>query len=334
MLGPMNGICGYRALMACALGLAFVGDAAGQCIDAPELAAYQTATPADFAMGPTRSDRLGRVVAPISVNGQGPFRFIVDTGANRSVLSQGLADRLGLTPSGSGEVHSVHGVMTAPLVDVASLRYGELSLNSTQLPMLQGAVLAGQQGILGVDGMRGRRLRMDFERNCIEIVASREARRLRGWAAIPGELRFGHLVVVRGSISGVRVQMLLDTGSDSSLANIALREALNARFRRNRGYEEATIAHSAGQTVVLNDAIRISRMMMGELEVRNVIAYVGNFHIFQLWQLTNEPALLIGMDVLSQARGFAIDYERGVVYLHIREVGIRSAANGMGRVRD
>ncbi len=298
---------------------ASLGAAAAQCVDAPDLAAYQTATPLDFAMGPTRSDRIGRVVAPISVNGQGPFRFIVDTGANRSVLSQALAEQLGLVPEGSGEVHSVHGVSTAPLVSVDSLRYGQLSLGGAAMPMLQGAVLAGEHGVLGVDGMRGRRLRMDFERNCIEIVPAREARRLRGWATIRGELRFGHLVVVRGAINGVRVHLLVDTGSDTSLANNALRDALNARVREGQGRVDFTVAYTAGDRVILNRAMLVQRLMIGELEVRNVTAYVGDFHIFNLWGLQNEPTLLIGMDVLSQARGLAIDYERGIVYLHTRD---------------
>lgn len=299
--------------------LAFAGHAGAECVDAPDLAPYQTATPADFAVGVTRSDRIGRVVAPISVNGQGPFRFIVDTGANRSVLSQDLADRLGLMSSGTGEVHSVHGVTTAPLVDVVSLQYRGLALSSARLPTLGGAVLAGEQGLLGVDGMHGRRLRLDFERNCIEIVASRNASRLRGWTMIRGQLRFGHLVVVRGYISGVRVNMLLDSGSDSSLANPALREALNARLRRNRGRLESVISNTAGESVVLDDAILIRSMRMGDLEVENVTAYVGDFHIFRLWNLAGEPTLLLGMDVLSQARGLAIDYQRRAVYLQLRE---------------
>jgi predicted aspartyl protease len=308
-------------LLAIVLGgvwLAAAAPAAAECVDAPDLAAYQAATPADFALGPTRSDRLGRVVAPVSINGQGPFRFIVDTGANRSAMSEALVSQLGLTPSGFGDVHSVHGVSTAPLVEVSSLRYGELSLGSAALPMLQGAVLAGEQGLLGVDGMRGRRLRMDFDRNCIEIMPAREARRLRGWAAIRGHLRFGHLVVVPGSINGLRVHLLLDTGSDSTLANNALRDALNARTR-NRARFDYAIAHTAGEPVILERAMFIPRMTLGELEVRNITAYVGDFHIFQLWDLIQEPTLLIGMDVLAQSRGLAIDYERGTVYLHVRD---------------
>jgi predicted aspartyl protease len=320
MLAPaMDQVGRLLAIILGAAWLAAAEPAVAECIDAPDLAAYQTATPADFALGPTRSDRLGRVVAPVSVNGQGPFRFIVDTGANRSAVSHALAAQLGLTPNGVGEVHSVHGVSPAPLVDVNSLNYGELSLGGAPLPMLQGAVLAGEAGLLGVDGMRGRRLRMDFERNCIEIMPSREARRLRGWAAIRGELRFGHLVVVQGSINGVRVHLLLDTGSDSTLANNALRNALNARVRNTHVRIDFAIGQSPSQPVILDRAIFVPRMVVGELHVRNVTAYVGDFHIFRIWELVDEPALLIGMDVLSQARGLAIDYERGIVYLHVRD---------------
>jgi len=307
-------------LLAIVMGAAWLAatPAGAECVDAPDLAAYQSMTPTDFMVGATREDRNGRVVAPISVNGQGPFRFIVDTGANRSVVSQALAERLGLTPSGAGDVHSVHGVSTAPLVDVDSLTYGRLALGGAAMPMLQSQVLAGEHGLLGVDGMRGRRLRMDFERNCIEIIPSSEARRLRGWATIRGELRFGHLVVVRGSINGVRVNLLLDTGSDSTLANTALRDALNARVRDGRAVD-FVVAYTAGERVVLDRAMFVPRMMMGELEIRNITAFVGDFHIFQLWDLVDEPSMLVGMDVLSQARGLAIDYERSTVSLHIRD---------------
>jgi predicted aspartyl protease len=293
---------------------------AAECLDAPDLAAYRDALPQDFALGPTRSDRLGRVVAPVHVNGQGPFRFIVDTGANRSVLSQGLAERLGLVATGAGDVHSVHGVVSAPLTQVQSLQYGALALGTAAMPVLQGPMLAGEQGLLGVDGMRGRRLRMDFERNCIEIIPSRGAPRLRGWVRVQGRLRFGHLVVVRGSVDNVRTNLLIDTGSDTSLANVALRDALGARARRRSN--NRTIAYTAGEPVFLNDSIFLPRLRFGELDVRNIRAYVGDFHIFQLWNLTEEPTLLVGMDLLSQSRGMAIDYASGNVYFRTHEAPV------------
>ncbi|MBL8545806.1 MAG: aspartyl protease family protein [Hyphomonadaceae bacterium] len=299
--------------------LLFPLSAMAECLPSPELAAYQTASPEDFAMGPTRSDRLGRVVAPVMVNGQGPFRFIVDTGANRSVLSQALADSLGLLPEGTGEVHSVHGVVTAPMTRVNSLQYGNLSLNAQSLPVLHGPMFAGEGGLLGVDGMRGRRLKLDFVRNCIEIIPSRGASRLRGWVRIEGRLRFGHLVVVRGTINGIDTNLLIDTGSDTSLANNALREAIGARIRNRTVGPLGSIAYTAGDPIFLNDSIFMPRMYFGGLEVRNIRAYVGDFHIFELWGLNDEPTLLVGMDLLSQSRGIAIDYATAVVFFRTRE---------------
>ena len=70
------------------------------------------------ATGATSRDGSGRAVALIHINGQGPFRFIIDTGANRSVVSEALATRLGLAHAGVGLVHSVDGAEPARLVNV------------------------------------------------------------------------------------------------------------------------------------------------------------------------------------------------------------------------
>src|SRR5262249_55504949 len=95
----------------CAAWFVLQGQAFAECVAPPppapeDVVAVTTvgAAPDDETVnGATRAGGGGRVVAPISVNGQGPFRFIVDTGANRSVLSQALSDQLGLTVHGSGE---------------------------------------------------------------------------------------------------------------------------------------------------------------------------------------------------------------------------------------
>lgn len=311
---------GLIAAMALVAWRVLAGSAAAECIEAPDLSNFRDATFEDYAAGPAAADRIGRVVAPVSVNGQGPFRFILDTGANRSVLSDALAARLGLTPSGTGEVHSVHGVSTAPLVNVDSLHYGEVSVNSASLPMLSGNVLAGEQGLLGVDGMRGRRLRIDFDRACVEIVSSRGARRLGfGWTTVRGELRFGHLVLVRGQVSGVPVDMFIDTGSNTTLANLALRDQLRERIGARAIDIDPVRAYTAGRPVVLDTAMLMPLISLGDIEARNIVAYVDDFHIFRLWGLTDRPALLLGMDVLSQTRAIAIDYERASVHFRLRD---------------
>ena len=313
-VAPRWASCGVnRAIFfAIALWSWAAGLAAAECLSAPALTG-ETAT------GPITTDRSGHLVAPVMVNGQGPFRFIVDTGANRSVLSRGLAERLGLVTTGTGLVHSIDGSREAPLAQISSLRYGDLDLPSGPMPLMDSPVLAGEQGLLGVDGMRGRRLLLDFEQRCIEIAPSRDAASLHRWTMVRGQLRFGHLVVVRGSVSGLRGNILIDTGADTSLANTALQEALRVRLRHDETRFRMNRAHTVAQTVVLDNAVVLSDLKMGELELDNVIAFVGDYHIFSLWGLTLEPTLLIGMDVLSQTRGLAIDYASARVFFRVDE---------------
>ncbi len=305
-----------KRILFAALAWAASGEARGECTSAPAVEAF-----ADAAAGPTRTDRAGRVVAPIFVNGEGPFRFIVDTGANRSVLSVRLAERLGLTSSGEGVVHSVYGSAPAPLARVDTLSYGALDLPTGEMPILGGAMMAGEHGLLGVDGMAGRRLLLDFRRGCIEIEPSRNAPRLRGvgWTTIRGEMRFGHLIVVRARTEALTVNVLIDTGSDTSLANTALLRAVNVRRGRPPTFTERAI--SATGSGALADAVVLRHIRIADLAVENVVAYVGDYHIFALWRMLDEPTLLLGMDVISQADALAIDYGRGSV--HFRVIGRR-----------
>ena len=54
---------------------------------------------------------------------------------------------------------------------------------------------------------------------------------------------------------------------------------------------------------------------MGGLQVANIPLVIADAHVFDVWRLKNEPALLVGMDVLGQARAMAIDYRRGEMEL-------------------
>lgn len=291
----------------------------GDCLATSDLPVTTDAAAMEAAVGRTSADRVGRIVVPVSVNGSGPYRFIVDTGANRSVLSRDLAQALGLAAQGVGEVHSVHDVTPAPLVRVDSIQYGPVTLQSQPMPLLQGPVLAGQDGLLGVDGMAGRRLQLDFSRRCIEILPSDRAHRLAaGWTTIRGELRFGHLVVMPGRIRNVAVNVLVDTGSDVTLANVALRDAIRGGSASLTDELTTARAYSAGAPVVLDDVVALPSLSLGDMTVADLVAYVGDFHIFELWGLHNEPTLLIGMDALRRTRAIAIDYARATVSFRVR----------------
>ena len=45
----------------------------------------------------------------VLINGQGPFRFVVDTGAGRSVLTPAIVEKLALPPGPDMIIHGIAG---------------------------------------------------------------------------------------------------------------------------------------------------------------------------------------------------------------------------------
>jgi predicted aspartyl protease len=293
---------------------------AGPLLTVPAPACEPLDSDAPSVAGATTKDAAGRAVARISINGQGPFRFIIDTGANRSVLSQALATRLGLAHSGEDVVHSIDGAQSAPLVHVESLSFGTLQLSRGDTPVLDGPMLGGAHGLLGVDGMAGRLLHIDFTKRCVEIYENAAQMTMRGWQSAPARMRFGSLLMVPGQIMGVHVNVLIDTGSDISLGNQKFREALRAVAARTIKYQNGR-AFTFGRPIVLEQVVWTPSLRLGRTVVAAVNAYIGDFHIFDFWGLKDEPTVLIGMDVLARSREMAIDYERGIVYFRERPRG-------------
>jgi len=287
---------------------------------APASACEPLAPGASSIAGATTKDAAGRAVALININDQGPFRFIIDTGANRSVLSKALATRLGLAPSGEGVVHSIDGAELAKLVNVESLSFGELRLSSGDTPVLDSPMLADELGLLGVDGMAGRLLHVDFTKHCVEIYESPAQMPMQGWLSVPARMRFGTMVIVQGEIQGVTVNVLIDTGSDISLANEHFRDALRGVAAHTIEYHGGH-AFTFGRPIVLEQSVWTPTLRLGDTIVESVTAYIGDFHIFDVLGLQGEPTLLIGMDVLARSREMAIDYEHGVVLFRKRPRG-------------
>ena len=270
--------------------------------------------------GATSRDAAGRSVALISINDQGPFRFIIDTGANRSVLSKALATRLGLATSGEGVVHSITGAEPTTLVNVESLSFGALQLSRGDTPVLDGPMLAEEHGLLGVDGMAGRLLHIDFTNHCVKVYESAAQMPMQGWLSVPARMRFGTMLTVEGTIQGVKVNVLIDTGSDISLANERFRDALRDVAARTIEYHGGH-AFTFGRPIVLEQSVWTPNLRLGNTYVESVNAYIGDFHIFDVWELQHEPTLLIGMDVLARSREMAIDYQHGVVHFRKRPRG-------------
>jgi hypothetical protein len=128
------------------------------------------------------------------------------------------------------------------------------------------------------------------------------------------------MLTVEGDIRGVKVNVLIDTGSDISLGNSRFREALRRVAARTVEYHNGN-AFTFGSPLVLEKSVWIPSLRIGRVVSGGVTAYIGNFHVFDVLGLQEEPTLLIGMDVLASAREMAIDYEHGVVLFRERPLG-------------
>src|SRR5690348_5596467 len=144
--------------------------------DADSKAALGTVTveaPEPRFVAPTRRDRIGRIWAPVFIDGKGPFRLALDSCADTSGIIKRVAQALGLPGEGVRMVRLRGGVgsATVPMVPITSFNVGDLSLGHTELPIVPDA-LGGADGILGTSRMGGRRIMIDFHHDLITITRS------------------------------------------------------------------------------------------------------------------------------------------------------------------
>jgi predicted aspartyl protease len=273
-----------------------------------------SSAPGPLFASPTTLDRIGRIVAPVTINGLGPFRFIVDTGANSSVLTTRLMQTLGLTPSPDQVItlRGVTGAVVVPAVVVDSFQTGDLTQRALRLPVVDN-VMGAADGILGMRGFDGKRITVDFVRDRIEIADSPGTRAPRQFITLPARLHFERLLLVDARVGGVRTKAIIDTGAERTLGNVVLRDTL----LRKRGIDPASATQVIGLNLVEEaaHAIRTPTIVMGDANIANIHVVYGDIDVFKLWQLEDQPAMLVGMDVLGTLRTLMVDYERREVMM-------------------
>jgi predicted aspartyl protease len=261
-------------------------------------------------------DAASRMTVPVMVDGRGPYRFVVDTGAERTVLSRELADELGLADSGSALLTSVTDVRTVPTVSVGQLGMGRRSVHTLQAPILAQRNI-GAQGLLGIDSLRNMRVDLDFERGEMHLSRLRLAsgrpgdgsmtvRGGDGTIVVRGMTRYGRMIIADASVDGERVRVVVDTGSAVTIGNNALRERLAGRDR-NAPSQPIELLSVTGGTLRL-DYTRTRHVRIGGAHLLNLPIGYADVRLFRELGLENRPAILLGMDALRLFRRVSIDF--------------------------
>jgi len=279
-----------------------------------ELTEISVQAPEPEFVAPTRRDRIGRIWAPVLIDGKGPYRLVLDTGANHSAVTERTAQNLGTTTTEvTALVTGFTGSATVPTIHVSSLDIGSFALGPENLPVLAD-VFGGAEGVLSLSELKKERIFADFVHDRLEIAPSQRERAPNGFATVP-------LHMVRGLptadilVGGVRTMAIIDTGAQSTVGNLALRKALASRTSQKASREDiigVTLQAQAGDSMPLPD------IQLGRLTIRGVTVVFGDMYLFQHWHLIREPTLTLGMDLLGSFDVLIIDYARREMQLRPR----------------
>lgn len=277
-------------------------------------------------------DRAERMTVPVSIGGKGPFSFVIDTGAERTVISRKIADSLALEAEEPATLMSIAGTSMVDMVYVPSLTLGRKSYEGLISPVLAARHI-GADGILGLDGLQDQRILFDFILNQIVIEDAEKARSRLGWREIvvTAKRRSGQLIFTDAMISGIKVNVVVDTGAQISVGNIALQKQLLTRAKE-LGDDDLLIAVT-GETLGVEFG-RVRDFRIGRARFPSLTVAFVDAPPFERFGLADKPTLLIGIDVLRKFDQVAIDFpKRKIHFLAPRNVPLHVDKRRSSRIK-
>lgn len=298
----------------------FVGLGTASLACAPGLARAQTIAqpPAGQPQDPNaariaaETDAARHLTVPVTINGKGPFRFVVDTGADRSVIADDVAQYLGLVRGGAVTVQGVVRSLPTQTVQVNELSFGSGHRYNLHMPILPRLLLEAD-GYLGLDAIDGYRVTLDFRNHQLVVSEPRHALLYNmiapTEALVPVRGSMGHLRAVNCRVDGVGATTFLDTGAEVSVGNSKLFDAL---IDHDPGYIVMGTLPITGVTggEIIGRVVEVSRIKLNSVEFARCVLLIADMQIFDIWGLGNSPAVLIGMNWMRQFNQVAIDYGR------------------------
>jgi len=258
------------------------------------------------AAAPMTLQQDGHYTTPVSVNGEGPFDFIVDTGAQRSVISRDLANRLGLSMLPGATVKATSGTGAGGISFLKTYssplftRRGELMV---VLP--SGGVV--KDGALGMDLFTSRRLELNFANSSVRNGESGPTP--TGFLKIPATIVQNTFIVTDAIIDSVHAKAVIDTGARRTIANSLLRKALGFSDEDPRLTVDEPVGGGTSDTTKASK-VELGGLILGNHRFVHPTIVFADLPILQSLNLDDQPAVVIGLDVLKTLRAVAIDYPR------------------------
>jgi hypothetical protein len=166
----------------------------------------------------------------------------------------------------------------------------------------------GADGILGVDSLRSQRVVFDFKAKTMAIVPSvqQTAKSEAGTIVVRGRLRNGRLLLTNATADDQLISVVIDTGSEVTIGNQALRRKLAGKGSLRRS-GPVILQSVTGQTVP-GEYMFINKLSLGGVTLENLAIVFADAHTFNQLALNERPALLLGMNAMRAFDRVSIDF--------------------------
>ncbi|WP_395393308.1 aspartyl protease family protein [Novosphingobium sp. BL-8A] len=249
----------------------------------------------------TQTDRDERMTVDVGVQGQGPYRFLIDTGSQQTVVSNTLAGTLGLQLGPEVTVIGMAGASNVSTAHVETMAIGERSFHDLTVPLLEEQHI-GADGIVGTDSLQGQRVTLDFDHNTISITPARQSASNGYEIIVHARKRLGRLIMTDANVDGIHVDVVIDTGASSAVGNRALQNAMSKQVTGLVRLSSVTGDDLSAELVIAH------KLQMEKLSLANVAIAFADSPAFKELGLLKRPALFLGMRELRVFKRIAIDF--------------------------
>ena len=257
----------------------------------------------------------GHYVSPVTVNGGGPFDFVVDTGAESCAVYQEFADARGLADAGEESLQGQTGTTTIRLARVDSIVTAGVSAGPLSCAVLpprrDGARL---NGIVGLDSMKHLAVLFSPAQAALAFYRSGVAPEDclgAGYVAIRARHLDSTLLAFPVTINGVTGTAVLDSG--------ARRSVFNRKFALAAGVDLQSLQPDTplyGATGVEQEMRhgRVGTLELGDRAWSDFSGTVADLAVFEAFGVADEPAMILGLDFLA-SDAMLVDFPAMMVYI-------------------
>lgn len=261
---------------------------------APEAAAVDEAA--------LERDRHERMTVPVTIEGAGPYRFLIDTGAQATVVTHELVDDLALRRSGTATLVAMGSSQQVETIELDRLEFANRSVSGLVAPLLHASHI-GADGILGLDSLQDMRVLIDFKARRMQVADADSLGGNAGYEIIVrARPKLGQMIITDARVNGVKTAVIIDTGAQNTIIN----PALMAKLRARKGSEVTTVDVLGTQTSSATAMLRSLRI--SELTLTDVPVAITDSPVFEALGLGDKPALVLGINNLSIFNRVAIDF--------------------------